>query len=515
MSARGRLKVLLANPLCKKPLGGKNEKYFIRAGTRWPHSGIKKKGTAPHYLPFPFFLAYAAAWLNEEGFETDVLDCVALDIPETGLLKHIERTSPDIVFFESSTPVIEYDLQLIKKIKSVSGRIKIVLGGPHATALAGDIMRENMRIDFIIKGEYEETLVKLAKTLDRKGNPEEVKGIVFRDSGRVHQTGAAPLIEPLDKLPFPAREMFPSPEFPDPIIYWDGFCRRRPAIQMHSSRGCRYRCDFCLYNQVMYRNGRRRGFSPGRTVDEIELVLKKYGPREVYFDDDDFTGNREQVLEICREIRKRGIRFRWSCMANAANIDRYMLEKMAVSGCAGIKFGVETASGELIRGLGKPVDLEKARRLLRWSRRLGIKTHAAFTLGIYGEDRESIDETSRFITGFEADSIQISIATPFPGTGFYRKAESTGRLSGNWEDYDGRAPGAFRAYGIGRKGIPGMRRKILMKWFLKRCLSPLWLFRQFLYLIEILRYGGALFIYAQISGILTDNLSRSECPGKT
>jgi len=104
------MKVLLINPSCKQDINKKYERYYIRSGSRWPHSGVKIKGTIPHYLPFPFFLAYSASLLKEAGFDVHVIDAIALDISEATLLERIEAIEPQLVFYEVTTPTIDYDL---------------------------------------------------------------------------------------------------------------------------------------------------------------------------------------------------------------------------------------------------------------------------------------------------------------------------------------------------------------------------------------------------------------------
>ncbi len=506
------MKILLANPSYKISLDDKYEKYFIRAGSRWPHSGIKRKGTLPHYLPFPFYLAYSAAWLRKEGFSVDVLDCVALDFDEDDFIAYLEKTKPEFILFETTTPTINYDLKLAKKIREKEASSKIIFAGAHSTTFSEKLMEKNRQIDFILRGEYEEILVNLMKAVRAGGVLEEVKGIAFRKDGKVVATKNAPLIEPLDKLPHPARELFPAPWKSSPSIYWDGFCQMRPAIQMHASRGCPYRCDFCLWNQVMYRQGKYRTFSPARVVDEMEESVKKYGAREIYFDDDDFTINKKHVQGICEEIIRRELNVKWSCMGDAINPDEALIELMAESGCIGMKFGVESGSARVLKNLGKPVNLDKVKKIARWCARWGIKTHATFSLGLFGDDSESVRETVDFMRKLDVDTIQLSISTPFPGTEFYRKSEEGGYLrTKNWQLYDGKASEVFSHPALDWETVERLKSAGMRKWILSKIFSPSWVKRQLRYFFRLLNGLGIRFVIGQIFSIAIDEVNAGKC----
>jgi radical SAM superfamily enzyme YgiQ (UPF0313 family) len=505
------VKVFLFNPLYIFPLDGKRERYYIRSGSRWPHSGIKRRGTLPHYLPFPFFLAYAAAWLKKEGFEVVTCDCVALDMPPEDLLARIEAEKPDLLFFETATPTIKFDLDLAGRIKRRPGGARLALGGPHSSVYPVETLEKNPAIDFVIIGEYEESLVELARALRDNLPAAEVKGLAYRAEGGVKLSAPRGLIEPLDKLPAPAHGLFPASWRPDPGVYWDGFCQHRPALQMHASRGCPYRCDFCLWNQVMYSNGKYRTFPASRIVDEMESLKRLYGAKEIYFDDDDFTILAPQVEAIAGEISARGLDIKWSCMGDAVNLSRELVEKMAASGCVGIKFGVESGSPRVLKSLGKPLDLEKARQVTDWCGAVGIRTHATFSLGLPEDDMESLLETLKFLEDFNADSIQVSICTPFPGTRFFRKAEAEKLLKTvDWEKYDGKAGDVLKHPRVDLGAVEKLRVRAVRRWLLRRLVSPSWLAKQVRYSFRLLRGLGPAFIWSQLRSVVEEQFLLSK-----
>ena len=498
------MKVLLANPPCKESLNRYYEKYFIRAGSRWPHSGIKRKSQLPHYLPFPFFLAYAAALLRNDGFEVEVIDAVALDISLQLFKDMVMEIKPDVILFETTTPTIDYDIALIREIKAKIDT-QIVLTGTHASTFGVLLMREVKEIDYILFGEYEFTFLDLSSRISQNKSLDDVKGVIYRNKDEIISTERAPLIDPLDTLPFPARDIFPSNKNPNAKIYWDGFCQNWPVIKMHASRGCPYSCSFCVWNQVIYGNGKYRTFSPARVVDEMEYVIKEYAAKEIYFDDDDFTINRKQVHAICQQIKERNINVKWSCMGDAINLDEETIRLMASCGCVGIKFGVESGSKQVLRQLGKPVDLEKVVRIDDLCYKYGIKSHATFTIGLLGETRHSLEETHKFVKKLNSSSIQVSICTPFPGTRFYEEVKSKGFFKdSSWDQFDGKAKETINYPGLSAKEMEEFRRIIFRSWFLNKLINPLWLFRQMKILLRTMRGLGLRFFVTQVVTVLED-----------
>ena len=484
------LKTCLINPLFTEPASGGRERYFVRSGSRWPSSYLKPVGRPGRYLPFPFFLAYAAALLEEHGFPVSVLDAVAANARQDELIAYVRDRRPDLVFYETTTPTIARDLSLAPILKAETGA-RIVLAGPHATTFAREILEAHPAVDCILLYEYEVTLCELVSRLAKQEDLDGVPGLAWRRGPEIVCQPDYRPIEPLDRLPLPARAHFPVSGRPDLNRYWDGFCQHRPAVQMHASRGCPFRCDFCLWVQVMYRDGRYRTFSPSRVVDEMLEVVERYGAREVYFDDDDFTVSREHVLGICREILGRGLRLPWSCMGDAVAPDESLLDAMAEAGCVGMKFGLESANPGILKRLGKPLDLERVAGIARGCRRRRIKTHATVSLGLWNETRQSASETLSFVKALDVDSVQFSIATPFPGTRYHREMLEAGRLAGtDWERYDGARFAAAAVPGIAPAELQLLCAQAPRQWLAAKLRNPGWLFRQARYGLRVLRGQG-------------------------
>jgi len=261
----------------------------------------------------------------------------------------------------------------------------------------------------------------------------------------------------------------------------------------------------------MYSNGKYRTFPASRIVDEMESLKRLYGAKEIYFDDDDFTILAPQVEAIAGEISARGLDIKWSCMGDAVNLSRELVEKMAASGCVGIKFGVESGSPRVLKSLGKPLDLEKARQVTDWCGAVGIRTHATFSLGLPEDDMESLLETLKFLEDFNADSIQVSICTPFPGTRFFRKAEAEKLLKTvDWEKYDGKAGDVLKHPRVDLGAVEKLRVRAVRRWLLRRLVSPSWLAKQVRYSFRLLRGLGPAFIWSQLRSVVEEQFLLSK-----
>jgi radical SAM superfamily enzyme YgiQ (UPF0313 family) len=490
------MKALLVNPPYKIDLDDETERYFVRAGSRWPFSMTKKKTARPdYYMPFPFYLGYTAGLLRDGGVPVSVIDGVALDISLDDFLSRAEREDPDLVVYETSTPTIRYDLRVADLIKERLPNSKMVFTGPHATVLYDELLKKSLSVDFAVIGEYELAVLQLIQELQsRSPNLERIAGLAYRANGKVAVNTNVKVIDPLDELPMPAWDLFPTAGQAGPEYYWDNMCQYKPAMQLHASRGCPYRCNFCLWNQVMYREEKYRIFSAPRIADEIQLAQEKFGVRGVYFDDDTFTVNKKHVLALCDEILRRNLNIHWSCMGDAISMDEETINRMADSGCIGMKFGVESGDEEILKRIDKPLKLKNAKRVTEWCSRRGIKTHATFTFGLSGETRESLQRTLDFSKELDVDTVQFSITTPFPGTRYFEEIRSNGQLlSTDWGDYDGSSNCLVRFENVTQEEVEEFCHAFPGRWLRSKMTKPSWVLRQ-------VRYFGRVYDGQGISG---------------
>jgi anaerobic magnesium-protoporphyrin IX monomethyl ester cyclase len=408
------MKTLIINPPC--------EKGFERSG-RWPS---KSTGGA---FQEPLFLAYAAAVLEKNNFEAELIDCRPDYI---SLEKLNKKNTPDVglVVVQTSTPSIEDDILSAEFLKKSNPKIKTVLVGPHPTIYYAEILEKNQLIDIVALGEYDYTILDIAKAIEENKSIESIKGIAFKKDGKAVKTNSREPISDLDEMPFPARRFLPVEKYYSPLF------SARPSLRLVSSRGCPFQCTFCSWPQTMY--GRKvRLRKPEKVVDEIEEMINKFGAKELYFDDDTFGAIPEHAISICNEILKRKIKIPWICMGRVDRINDKVLQKLSESGCRVIKYGVESGSAEILKNIKKGITPEQIEKAFTLTKKHKIQSYATVIFGLPGETKETIKETVKFVNRINPDFVQFSIATPYPGTEFFEQAQKNNWLiAKNWNEWD-------------------------------------------------------------------------------
>jgi radical SAM superfamily enzyme YgiQ (UPF0313 family) len=418
------LRVFLGNGPWAKP-----GYYGVRAGSRWPHFEDERL----EYMPFPFFLAYAAAVLERGGFEVLLVDACAEAIDLPAFLDRAAQFAPDLVLLEVSSISIDIDLATARALRERLPRATLALAGLHAFMFEPDWLRQRPEIDLTLIGEYELTLLELAQRLAAGASLAGCLGLVRRENGGAVSEGRRPLVEDLDALPWPARHFLPMERYHD-----EPGSIPRPSAQMWASRGCPFGCVFCAWPQIMYDSRRWRARSARDTADEMEWLVREGGFRSIYFDDDTFNIDRERTIGFAREARRRRIGVPWAIMARADLMDRDALLELRDAGLFSLKYGVESAEPELLGQMDKKLSVEKVREVIRLTHELGIKMHLTFLFGMPGETRETARRTIDLALEADAESVQFSIATPFPGSRYHRELQAAGRLvTDDFSRYDG------------------------------------------------------------------------------
>ena len=396
----------------------------VRAGSRWSYT-VESLGRDAT-IPFPFFLAQTASLLDAHGLGVALMDGVAEKAELDPYLDRVVQSDPQLIVYETSTPSFRYDCGIAERLKARLPNARIAFAGPHVTVFPEETLREQRAIDFVLTGEYEATALELAKALRDGTPPKGLPGLCLRSDEQLQTNERRPLIGDLDPLPLPHREAASI------YRYHESLCARRPNAQLMTSRGCVFRCPFCLWPKVMYGGQNLRVRSAASVIDEIETLEQDFDFQEYYFDDDAINLKEGHVESICDELLRRRLKIMWSCMAHTGRTSEAQLAKMRQAGCESVKWGVESGDAKILAQLKKGTALEQIREAFQACRSLGLRTHATFTIGLPGETRESMRRTRDFMLELEPDSTQISIATPFPGTDMFDPAAAE-----EWDKFDG------------------------------------------------------------------------------
>lgn len=415
------------------PGDDKNPRLWgVRAGSRWPHFQQKPPGAElPRYVPFPFFLASAAAYARNSGHDVLLIDSVAEPSSFESVQKRLTAFNPGLVFAETSTPSLENDMTLLREIKKNFSETFIVGAGSHSTHFALELMQKKNFPDFWIAGEYDFAVSELASGLEKGAEPLSIAGVFNASSKSVPEFAT---VKDLDSLPAPLFEALPVTNYSDPVCGLPS-----PSAQTFLSRGCPFKCSFCVWPQVIYGNRSYRTRSIEKALDEVETLINVYKCESFYFDDDTANIGEERMKFLSSEIVKRGLNiYPWAMMARADCMTDSMLDNLASAGLYAVKYGVESVSPALTDACGKGTNLEKFRRAIEKTKSLGIKMHLTFTFGLPGETPETIAETVDFAITTAPESAQFSICTPFPGTDFFEECVRNGWLTtSDWKKFTG------------------------------------------------------------------------------
>lgn len=203
---------------------------------------------------------------------------------------------------------------------------------------------------------------------------------------------------------------------------------------MIATRGCPGRCTFC-YTGIFGKKIRTR--SAGKLLEEIKLLQKDYGIKEISFYDDTFTAFRENVVSFCAGIIREKIDISWSCMSRVDFVDREILRLMGQAGCHQIGYGLESASEEILNNIQKPLSQALAKETVKLTQQAGIDVRAMFMLGNPGETEQTLRQTINFALEIDPDLVIFNITTPFPGTQMYNWAKDNGYLPDtDWGSFD-------------------------------------------------------------------------------
>lgn len=403
-----KIKVAIVNPsLTREQKLGKSAKYTSAE------------------LP-PLGLCYLAAVLRENDFEVKIVDA-------PGQFMSIEETIKEVLEFKaqyvclaatiiSIFPAADFANELARK----SGA-KVILGGPHVTAVPEETMERFPEFKIAIIGEAEITLPEVLTVLENGGDLKDVDGLIFRSDGKLIKTRPRKLIDNLDDLPLPAYDLIPNlaeKYRPSKLTY-----HRLPSTSIITSRGCPHQCTFC--DRSVFGN-KWRFHSAEYILKVITWLHKDFGIVDFFFMDDHFTVNKERVMKVCNAIIDSKLDITWAVIGRVDYVDAEMLKLMKKAGCKQVSYGLESGSQVILDFLKKGVTLEKIRWGVKLTKEIGIEVKGLFMVGTPKETKETLDETMNFIKELKLDFVNVGAFTPIPGAEIYEDAKKYGDFEADW-----------------------------------------------------------------------------------
>jgi anaerobic magnesium-protoporphyrin IX monomethyl ester cyclase len=371
----------------------------------------------------PLGLGYIASSLRRAGCSPTLLDCTFLDKDDA--LKQALDADADIVGIYSMVTMRDESLWFARHLRGCCELL--IAGGPLPSADPGAFLNH---FDVVVVGEGEKAAVEILRAYesgsDFRSNLRSIKGIAYRQDGQVVLTPKRDLEDDLDRIAFPARDIFPNQMY---IDHW----KKRfgySTTTVITTRGCPFSCEFCS-NAVFGVSYRER--SEKNVLDEVEEALS-LGYDRIHFADDVFTLNRKRLLRLCDEILSRGLDFLWECLGRVDSIDRTTAEAMKRAGCRRIFFGIESGDDSVLRLMNKKITTSDARKAVEAAQSAGLKTGAFFILCYPGETDDTVLRTIKFAASLPVDYLSFTMPYPLPGTALYERVKD--RIARDWKEPD-------------------------------------------------------------------------------
>jgi hopanoid biosynthesis associated radical SAM protein HpnJ len=361
---------------------------------------------------YPVWLCYPAGMLP---------DSKVVDAPPHKI--SIERTAQMAREFEllvlfTSTPGFHVDVKIAEMMKDVNPKLKVAFVGPPVTVNAEGTLRASKAIDFVVRREFDRQIADYAN-----GKPlEELPGVSWRVNGDFRHTPDGGAIENLDELPWVTKVYKRDLD----ITRYNVPFLLNPFLSFYTSRGCPAMCTFCLWPQT-HSGHRWRLRSSDDVANEVRYALDAFpNLKEIFFDDDTFNYQKARTIELTKKLKP--LNFTWSCTSRVTT-DYETLRAMKESGCRLLIVGYETGDPQILKNIKKGATVDMALRFTENCKKLGLAVHGDFIVGLPGETRDSLRRTIDFAKRLDCETIQVSIAHPYPGTEFYDYAERNNLIS--------------------------------------------------------------------------------------
>ena len=369
------------------------------ASSRWPASREIESYWYPVWLCYPAGMLADSKVVDAPPHKVSIEQSVAM-APDFELL----------VLF-TSTPGFHVDVRMAEMMKDANPKLRVAFVGPPVTTEPEKTLRSTSAIDFVVRREFDYPIADYA----RGKALEEIPNVSYRKNGHIVNNPEGSYVENLDALPWVTK------------VYKRDLDIRRynvpfllnPFISFYTSRGCPAMCTFCLWPQT-HSGHRWRLRSAADVANEVRYALEAFpGVKEIFFDDDTFNYQKARTIELCKALKP--LNFTWSCTSRVTT-DYETLKAMKEAGCRLLIVGYESGDPQILKNIKKGATIDMAERFTANCKKLGLLIHGDYIVGLPGETRESIRRTVDFAKRLDTETIQVSIAHPYPGTEFYEYA---------------------------------------------------------------------------------------------
>jgi len=398
-----------------------------------PPASLRVLLISPSYAPtrntmyFPIGLSYVAAYIRKFGYEVVPLNMNHWDAEERYQELHriLQEERIDVIGITGITIAFNEIERIVQFVRPRS-RAKIVLGG-GITSCESELVMNTIKPDYMVISEGELIFLDLLRTLERNGDPGDVKGLWYFRDGVPCTTGEGEGIGNLDDLPQPDLDLFGMREHlaiqsEQQFSYHESHLVGSKMLPITASRSCPFRCTFCYHAGM----GKYRRHSVPATVEHIKASIAKFDVRYFMIYDELFSANKQRIIEFCDLVKDLDIR--WYCQLRVDQMDQALLHRMKAAGCHYISYGFESGSDTVLESMQKKIRAEQIANAVRMTREARIGIQANFLFGDPAETEETLKETLDFAERNQLYFVDWSAVIPYPGTQLFDRAVSRNQI---------------------------------------------------------------------------------------
>ncbi len=416
----------------------------------------------------PLGIAYIAGYLESLGHDVRIVDAQAENLDHRQVAREALRQPGTIIGISVLTPVFNSVQRLCHIIKQTRPEALVVLGGAHCTALPERTLEEIETADIVCIGEGEQTMAGICAHAS-DGDWSLIKGICYRQDGRIVRNQDREYIQDLDAIPPPARHLLPMHRYHLTASRVSGsdYC---PTIIV--ARGCPFKCTYC--SRTFGKSF--RAHSVERIIAEIQGLIDTYQIRQINIEADTLTANKRFLTTLCRAMIAAGFpsRLAWTCESRVDTVNAEVLSLMKQAGCWQISYGVETGSQRLLNKISKGVTLKQVEDAFRITMQLGITIRGFFMLGLPtetpAESRMTIDLAKRLDPLYA----QFTVTVPYPGTQMFDELQANGEIRtydwskyNTWSGWKGERTLPFVSAGRTVEELSGLQKQALREFYIR------------------------------------------------
>lgn len=393
-----------------------------------PPSPLKER----YFITPPLGLMYLASVLRLRGHQVKILGLFSFGERVERVSEVLKKEVFDIVGITGMSFQHNPMLKVAEIVKNEHKEIKVIAGGPHASALPSLLLKDE-NIDFVLRGESDYTFPSLSNAIDNPIEWQNIQGLCFKTKEGFH-VSPPEIVADVDSVPFPAWDLIDVKKY---VGHHHGFFyEKEPIGQIITSRGCPYLCTFCAARIVHSRVWRPH--SPKRVMSEIDRLVKEVGIQELHIEDDNFTLNLQRAKKIFKEIidRKYDLKINFPNGVRIDRLDDELLKLMRQAGVYSMTFGIESGSPRVLERVKKNITLEFVERQVKKVKKYGFYTQAFFIIGFPYEDKKDIKETIKFTLKLDLDAAFFGTYVPLPGSQDFEELIGAGKISIDRMDWD-------------------------------------------------------------------------------